>query len=847
MLVLKGLLEGNTHLYTAEISMAKKKNLPKRISEEFSRRVSSEATSRRDFLKSSVRSRLESLVPYSLRWLLPFVEELKSGQEEEEEETAVHTPIEVTQPRKVTQVEPTYKQYPCIWGDPLTCERLQQAVQQNPETKDCQECGFPASLPEKAEIRGDRGRYRVDSLLGRRGMGRLYRGTQLSNSHQVVIKEYLLPENYFNQEEAKARKDQFRLIAGVNLADGRVEDFRLCQPWEAIADHNQERCYLITKGNIDFYPTLTDYLAMYGPMNAIAVRQVLNQVLQTLEFLHTQKFRLPSGQVQQGLTHGNLNLSSLLIASTQEQGINRQNGANRNGSNNIDSSASWRLNSNFFIYVYDLALWENLFDPSTFDRPKPTPSQDLVALGYVAFYLLAGGKVNRDSGQIKDPKDDQQWPPVNFALKAFILRLMGLEMSFESAEVARRALLKLPPELLKTEAFVQVIPEEQEKTKTPRFLFLLLGILGLLLLGLLFWFLLRKPQESDSAGDELPLCCINDVTGIPAGKFTYTGEREGIWSYVLQQKNLVLADRTLEEELTKRQPKLQLNFKPESSVEEVIKKVRAEPRKVRSEQIKVRFAVTNFVDNFSSDLEYKKVAYDSLVVFVNFSYSKRKASLPQALKGQITLEQLRQIYTGKIANWKELGGPNLPIKLYIPDETDAVRIFEQRVLKDEPTIELFKSLQKPGNQDNSFTNSWVAEIERVPTIEMLRRVIQNFEDNQVGAIAFGTLSKVFGQCSVYPLALVEGEKEPVQVLVQDNGQPINPTTDLCKQKGSYFPNQEVLQTERYPLGYPLAVVYPKDNSRPPFGAKFAEILQTQEGQKLLSKTGVVPLQRLTRP
>jgi ABC-type molybdate transport system substrate-binding protein len=42
----------------------------------------------------------------------------------------------------------------------------------------------------------------------------------------------------------------------------------------------------------------------------------------------------------------------------------------------------------------------------------------------------------------------------------------------------------------------------------------------------------------------------------------------------------------------------------------------------------------------------------------------------------------------------------------------------------------------------------------------------------------------------------------------------------------------------------LPVVYPRDNSRPPVGAKFAEMLQTQEGQQMLSKTGLIPLQPL---
>ena len=168
--------------------MAKKKKLTKRISEEFSRRASSEAASRRELVKSELRTRLENLVPANLRWLLPFVGEFKRDQQEEEEEATVETPIEVADARKAPQVvEPLYIQYRCSWGDPLTCNRLQQTVQQNPEAKYCRECGFPAILPQIAEIRGSRGRYRIESLLDRRGMGRLYRSTQVSNNQMDVI------------------------------------------------------------------------------------------------------------------------------------------------------------------------------------------------------------------------------------------------------------------------------------------------------------------------------------------------------------------------------------------------------------------------------------------------------------------------------------------------------------------------------------------------------------------------------------------------------------------------------------------------------------------------------------
>ncbi|MEO8891898.1 MAG: phosphate ABC transporter substrate-binding protein, partial [Coleofasciculaceae cyanobacterium] len=145
---------------------------------------------------------------------------------------------------------------------------------------------------------------------------------------------------------------------------------------------------------------------------------------------------------------------------------------------------------------------------------------------------------------------------------------------------------------------------------------------------------------------------------------------------------------------------------------------------------------------------------------------------------------------------------------------------------------------------SSIITQQTNKIIQLSTLPTLRTILQDFEDTQVGGIGFGPLSKVFGQCSVYPLAIVDDNNSPVSPLIQDNGNPIDPATDLCDKKGSYRPNIEVFKTRRYPLAYPLAVIYPRDNSRVPIGKKFAEILKTEESQRLLSKTGLVPLQSL---
>ena len=52
---------------------------------------------------------------------------------------------------------------------------------------------------------------------------------------------------------------------------------------------------------------------------------------------------------------------------------------------------------------------------------------------------------------------------------------------------------------------------------------------------------------------------------------------------------------------------------------------------------------------------------------------------------ELTKEQTRKIYTGKITNWKEVGGPNLPIVTISRDSSSGTyEVFHQLVLDSEP-------------------------------------------------------------------------------------------------------------------------------------------------------------------
>lgn len=778
--------------------------------------------------QTQVRSRLQ--LPPALRWLervywiFPIIQESTAPLREsvkarlpkffkKEQDTLVAEP-EVTTVIPLVEaplgVDPIYRKYRCWNGNTLGCDWARSTLEADSQAKNCIKCGFPVILTPKTELRGYRGRYRIENWLGHRGMGRLYQGMQVTDQHPIVIKEYVLPQVAFNPEETRERKQAFERLAGLSLADGRIQDIRLNSPWDAIADPVKERCYLVTNGNQDASPTLRTYLGTNGAMPEGEVRRVLNQVLQTLQFLHTQKFSLPSGQIQQGIPHGNINLDSLLImADTKE----------------------------FFIHVSDLALWERLFDLPTTKPVTDTFAQDLVGLGYVAFYLLAGNTVEPDSYQPLNPKLEQHWPPVQPELKTFIRRLLELESPFVSAEAARQWLLQIPaPPHRDLSAITGEIEEDNSKLRRPPLA--LLGLLGFLLLGILLWFLIQRFQNQGISADDVVVCCLEDVAAVPPGKYTYTGEKSGTWSYIQQQSNLILQNQTLEEKLKESQKKLELNYRPDDSLEQALEKVQSG---------QVDFAVTNLVDELTPQLRYKEVAYDGLVIFVAFSYSKRDKSLPKALNGKISFEQLRDLYTGKITNWNQLEGanlPNLPVKLYIPPDQEALRVFEQRVLRESGAIAAFRNLQsKQQQQTSTFTTNPTTELTPLPTIEMLRQVLRDFEDKDIGSIGFGTVSQVFGQCSAYPLAVVDGTKPAVQSLVQDNGKSIDPNTDLCDDKGSYRPNIQVFKTGSYPLAYPIVVVYPGDNSRPPIGQKFADMLRTKEVQALLEKAGLVPLQK----
>ncbi|HAZ44410.1 MAG TPA: phosphate ABC transporter substrate-binding protein [Cyanobacteria bacterium UBA11369] len=672
-------------------------------------------------------------------------------------------------------------------------------------------------LEKEQEIRGGRrGRYRVEALLEDTERMRLYQGIQVLNSKPVLIKEYLLFDQDFNQKEAKECKEKFERIATLNLKNGGGQDFRLISPWDAIAPPSEKRCYLIFEPTPNNSLTLREYLAGNGPMTTQQVRQVLYQVLQTLWFLHTQRLPISNDEVLQGVAHGNLNLDSILIATnTQVTALNEPQ---------------------FFIYLTDLLVWEDLFKPPNSKAVKSSETKDLKDLGYVSFYLLSGTVVNPIFEQPLAPNIELHWPDMNdVALKKFIYRLLGISQPFQTAFEARQALLA--SQVIEREVLPDNTEQPAEKVKKYSLLqillFLAITVIFLACLWQLISFglqLIRGKNEFSIVQSSSEVCCLAEVSDVPNRQVKYITESDGIWSYIMVNNSLVNYGRSLEQELKNRDPRL-ANYTLNNNSSNVIEDIRNG----------ADFALTSFVENLPDNLQQEEVAYDGLVVFVAFSDNQRQLSIPNALNGKITLQQLRELYTTQsIENWSLPSKLKKEIKIYMPtDSPKTIQLFEQLVFKGEPPeqLEKFRELMNTRLISSNGKNN---------EAYILGEILKDFEDRQTVGIGFGLLSRVFNQCAVYPLAVGEKDREiqPLVQRVKNQVKPIDPTTDLCDDKGSYWPDVEAFKSGKYPLMYRLVVVYPKDEKRGQPGKKFAELLKTDEGQRLLRESGLVPLRTL---
>jgi len=171
------------------------------------------------------------------------------------------------------------------------------------------------------------------------------------------------------------------------------------------------------------------------------------------------------------------------------------------------------------------------------------------------------------------------------------------------------------------------------------------------------------------------------------------------------------------------------------------------------------------------------------------------------------LDQLQAIYMGKITNWSQVNGPNLPI-VPIANESKDSRVLQM----------LMGSL--PGGVSNA---------------KGIRRIFRDYTasiratSNIPGAIGYASLSTVFRQGTVNPVAIAKSHST----------QYISPYISRDKI------NISAIQTGDYCLIHNVFVDIREDGTlNEKAGKAYANLLLSLEGQKLVEQAGFIPVRQL---
>lgn len=674
------------------------------------------------------------------------------------------------------------------------------------------------------------GVYTVKSCVYAKDWIRRYDGLQDNGSEPVWIYEYCFDQDSWSEDEIDERKRQFKHLIDLNLRIGEGSDFRIIRPKDVIKPAGN-RVYLMTRPVPQSLP-LSDFLTRQSaPWTRGQIERFLTQVLQSLQYLQTYLVNWPGDRWEQKLSHGNLSGDCLWIRLPE---------------------GDTELNEHpFFIYLGRFPLWEHLF------WPQQTPiahhngeigsiDDDLRALAHITFDLIQG-YVSDD-----DPADLSLWPDDNSirALYPYVLQLLGYGERFKTIDSAISVLQTLPDgyqPAIESE-ILPVEEEAEEPSRLPSLPLLLLG--GGLLLGLLVWLAAMFRPERRQFVCDYP-CRLEDVES--AGQPLQYGIEEGSsWEKaffstltsplkpprpVSQFGGMTELQRTLQE----RDP----NFALEKA-----RNVRI-PRNVLLASLRTNSLDVALIQNspdLPSDLEKQTVGYDGIAIFVTHSNAQRQDNIPKRLQGRISLRQLRRV----------LLDPNAPldgarVQIYWPEDEGTVNLLRDFLFERDADKRAFE--QRYTEEQPFEPSSFIRQD------NMYERMLDDFETNaeaiaqtrgdDIIGIGFNRISQLVGQCSVYPLALVE-QGRTHHLFVDAHGEPIDQATDLCGDKGTYWVNDRLFQPSAvaYPLAYEMAVVYHRPSSVESCdrytegcakGQLLADKLLTTEGQYLLSEVGLVPV------
>ncbi len=197
------------------------------------------------------------------------------------------------------------------------------------------------------------------------------------------------------------------------------------------------------------------------------------------------------------------------------------------------------------------------------------------------------------------------------------------------------------------------------------------------------------------------------------------------------------------------------------------------------------------------------VAIDGIAIAVN----------PNLNIPGLTIAQLKDIYTAKLTNWKEVGGSDLPITPYSrrKEEGGTIEFFVENIL---------------GGGEFGSNVQFIST-----TTEALRKLGAN-----PGGIYYASAPEVVPQCTVKPLPIGRQANE----LVSPYKEPFVSLSQCPGQRNQL--NADAFKNGQYPITRRLFVIVKQngqDDQRA--GEAYAQLLLTAQGQQLIAKTGFVSI------
>ncbi len=303
----------------------------------------------------------------------------------------------------------------------------------------------------------------------------------------------------------------------------------------------------------------------------------------------------------------------------------------------------------------------------------------------------------------------------------------------------------------------------------------------------------KLPQNNTLPQIDKPYHRFEEVDEVPIGTFNYGGSN--IWETIRAKT---------EPEINAAWPQFRLRYvkhpilgaNSSTAIEMILKHqltIALSSRRLSSEEIQQ-------AKEKNLSIAQIPVAIDGIVFTVN----------PNLGINSLNVSQLRDIYSGKITNWREVGGPDLAILPYSksPGASGTASFFQNNIL-----------------DGNEFGNNIRIKSN---TEEAIQLVARNY-----GAIFYASAPEIIGQCQTKPLGLARGDSDDFIWPYSQYNCTNNPKERI---------NLEAFQDATYPLTRYLYVTIEKNaDIHTKAGNAYVNLLLSQRGQELIRQAGFVPV------